>query len=865
MGRHVFAVAAFALVLSAVGYADNKVTINKRFPIENQNGPTLSPPQIAQTNECATKVYVDSFVPHATIKVYLLDPPMPPKLIGGPVDSFFGFDAIPLTVTLKTNDELEATQTVNGVTSAYSQPMKVGAMPSSLHDPDVLLPFYACGQIVPVDGLVSGVQLEVQDETSSTTIGTDSIPNLYSSDGWDPPTVMPLEAPPKTTPAHEVRAKQSACTGVHSNFGPAKKIEDQPSGCHPPKVEPPIVGNDSVTLDDLYIGALLKTYDHVSLESTALAIASSGWVGLNHPVKASSDIRAEQTLCTGCGKSKPVPTTTTLPPIVLVNPICEGQPAAYVKNSTINATLVLLDGTTPIGYGGAAPGEVPLYLAPPATFKNGEHIQVAEYIGPIVTMSNMVDVGCKVYTRHDIAKLTSAQIASLKKGFEVMMQRSQINPNDPTGLAFQANIHSTMAGMNDCTMGDPSNPHWGQCQHYSDLFLPWHRLYLYYFERILRKASGDPNLTIPYWNYELSSELALPLPFRSPAVDCAGDPASHPGCNPLYVAGRPMNGGSKLLSSTTDDSKAMMDTMFEGITEFGGAPPPGSPPVACHFDSAQGDLENQPHDMVHNAVGIPYMCCPPIAANDPIFWEHHAEIDHLWKVWIAKGGGRADPTSDTAWMNTSFNFYDETGALVSRSVKDSLDTVTQLQYRYDDDPPVRQMARPVPREERAAQQPAPPPLEQLASSPQLEIALSNETIRVPLELSSNASAKIERLLQDKEVRHKIVLSIDVDHANQPTGVNYEIYVDFPPNQEPDYKSIYYAGGLGLFLNKGAGITKRYDLTQTVQALINKQTWDSKQLTITLVPRGLADGKTGKPLPLPAGIQATITRVSLLGQ
>ena len=42
-------------------------------------------------------------------------------------------------------------------------------------------------------------------------------------------------------------------------------------------------------------------------------------------------------------------------------------------------------------------------------------------------------------------------------------------------------------------------PTW--CQHRSWFFFPWHRIYLYWFERILRQASGDPELTLPYWNY----------------------------------------------------------------------------------------------------------------------------------------------------------------------------------------------------------------------------------------------------------------------------------------------------------------------------------------------------------------------------
>ena len=54
-----------------------------------------------------------------------------------------------------------------------------------------------------------------------------------------------------------------------------------------------------------------------------------------------------------------------------------------------------------------------------------------------------------------------------------------------------------------------------KCQHGSFFFLPWHRMYLFYFEKVLRAASGDANFALPYWRW--TSQRAMPLPFRSPA------------------------------------------------------------------------------------------------------------------------------------------------------------------------------------------------------------------------------------------------------------------------------------------------------------------------------------------------------------
>ena len=46
------------------------------------------------------------------------------------------------------------------------------------------------------------------------------------------------------------------------------------------------------------------------------------------------------------------------------------------------------------------------------------------------------------------------------------------------------------------------------------------------------------------------------------------------------------------------------------------------------FNAPHGELESQPHDVVHVSLnGL--MDDPDTAAEDPIFWLHHANIDRL--------------------------------------------------------------------------------------------------------------------------------------------------------------------------------------------------------------------------------------------
>jgi hypothetical protein len=69
-----------------------------------------------------------------------------------------------------------------------------------------------------------------------------------------------------------------------------------------------------------------------------------------------------------------------------------------------------------------------------------------------------------------------------------------------------------------------------------------------------------------------------------------------------------------------------------------------------------------------------------VAANDPIFYNHHANIDRMWSCWHY-----AHPDEKPGdWQNEEFSLVDENGGLVKRQVKDFLDTKV-LGYMYDND------------------------------------------------------------------------------------------------------------------------------------------------------------------------------------
>ena len=282
--------------------------------------------------------------------------------------------------------------------------------------------------------------------------------------------------------------------------------------------------------------------------------------------------------------------------------------------------------------------------------------------------------------------MSPQQIASLRHGIQVMIARAL---SDPTSYRFQANIHGT---------DDPGTAAelaaWNQCQHGGFYFLAWHRMYLYFFDRILRAAAQDSTLVLPYWDWTDPAQRTLPLPFRDPSDSS----------NPLFIAsgpyGRPagFNAGTSFLDDmTVDHAAAFRDLIFstDGSgtgTGFGGV---ANGPAQFGPMDQQGDFEKAPHDTVHTLLGgsetiagklvTGLMGNVELSAHDPIFFLHHANIDRLWNLWLAKGGGRADPT-DVKWLDHRFTFYDEAGHAVYLTGSQIVDAVGQLNYRYDGEP-----------------------------------------------------------------------------------------------------------------------------------------------------------------------------------
>lgn len=209
---------------------------------------------------------------------------------------------------------------------------------------------------------------------------------------------------------------------------------------------------------------------------------------------------------------------------------------------------------------------------------------------------------------------------------------------------------------------------WAQCQHsYTDdankviqapNFFGWHRMYLYYFERVLRWAAEDDTLRLPYWDYTNPQQVKLPQEFRNPKN--SGIP------NPLY---------NELRDAGINKGRVTLDPNATNIDSLLGKPD------FLDFELNVEYINHSVHGYVHCTVGpdcpVADMGDVPVAANDPVFYSHHANIDRLWACWQ-----KLHPTPAGVWQNAQFSFVDETGAMQTKPIKEFLDSVP-LGYVYD--------------------------------------------------------------------------------------------------------------------------------------------------------------------------------------
>jgi tyrosinase len=463
--------------------------------------------------------------------------------------------------------------------------------------------------------------------------------------------------------------------------------------------------------------------------------------------------------------------------------------------------------------------------------------------------------GAKVKTRKDALQMDIWDPALLwyaKAVGEMKKRRAK----DPTSWKYQAAIHGFTLDRqfsaskywrkwirNDTLPGShEQQTFWAQCQHGSWYFLPWHRIYLGYFEMIVAsivgKLGGPPDWALPYWNYDHSKRGILPAAFRQRTLPDGST-------NPLYESVRDAGNDGKPFLEGVDVTHAFSESSFEGVAHGG---PPGFGGAATRFHhsgGSHGALEHQPHDMVHDYVGG-LMGDPDTAGYDPIFWLHHANIDRLWEAWLHTNDAHRNPIK-SSWLTFSFKFNDGSGNTPTLTAQDILDTkAAPFYYQYEDIfQPASIVAPRVPagisRVEPVHPMTEEPILEMVgASSKPTPLTGEAKTLGVRL---FPVSRPMRALGADDADFQRAYLHIEnIRGKGRPSS--YAVYLNVPEGtKEPEQ---FYVGTIPMFgleqasvaseRHPGNGLRFTFNVTETINRLKAEGHWNPKLLRITFVPK-----------------------------
>jgi tyrosinase len=463
---------------------------------------------------------------------------------------------------------------------------------------------------------------------------------------------------------------------------------------------------------------------------------------------------------------------------------------------------------------------------------------------------------------------------------------------DPTGWRYLAAIHGfnhSLWRAFDYIADSPAPPSgvrapWEQCRRRNWQFPLWHRGYVAAFEAIVRativKLGGPASWALPYWNYsDGTNAKARDLP---PAFEQRTLPDGQP--NPLFVAQRYGAGAGKIVITPND---VKLDALCEPL--FAGAPTGGSPGfggcdaafIADDGGTAEGFLEQAPHDVIHGRVGgvkrggspndamqFGLMSIPETAALDPVFWIHHANIDRLWEIWLRRQARHLNPAAKASLAGLSkqkFVFPRPDGALDILVARDLLSANgPNLDYVYEDvsDPPTGADRRTLRPDGRAAPKAF---LANVASGATIararsaelvgandgELRLDGRVAEAAIRLDRKMVAKLAGSLHLTMTRSvgpkepdRVYLNLENVRGANDAAV-FEIYVDVPSGAIPAEHPDCLAGVVSLFGvgcanridggREGNGIGKTLDITHIFDALHLRGASDRDNLSVRIVP------------------------------
>ncbi|ONI10337.1 hypothetical protein PRUPE_4G041500 [Prunus persica] len=425
----------------------------------------------------------------------------------------------------------------------------------------------------------------------------------------------------------------------------------------------------------------------------------------------------------------------------------------------------------------------------------------------------------------DVAK-DPVYLAKYKKAIALMRA---LPDDDPRSFAQQAKVHCSY-----CDGGYPQVEYSDlEIQvHFCWLFYPFHRWYLYFFEKIMGELIGDPTFALPFWNWDAPAGMYIPEIFTD-TTSSLYDQYRNAAHQPPKLLDLNYGGTDDDVDDTTR-IKENLTTMYQQMVSkatshrlFYGEPYSAGDDA----NPGAGNIESIPHNNIHLWTGDTTqtngedMGAFYSAGRDPLFYAHHSNVDRMWSIYKSKLGGTDIEKKD--YLDAEFLFYDEKKNLVRVKVRDSLDT-TKLGYVYDNKVEIPWLTyKPTARKSSNKRKATVSSADLKTNFP----ATLTDTISVEVARTSTT----KRTSTQKKAQDEVLVISGIKYAGNET-VKFDVYVNDDAESLAGKDKSEFAGSFIHVPHKG-----KKDITTTLRLSITKllEELDAEtdsSVVVTLVPK-----------------------------
>jgi polyphenol oxidase len=498
----------------------------------------------------------------------------------------------------------------------------------------------------------------------------------------------------------------------------------------------------------------------------------------------------------------------------------------------------------------------------------------------------------RIRHRKSVFELSREEKLNLERAYDLLRKpdeqvKQQILSDDKVNrhrfnilsLEGQSYVHCWRCGQYggfDTWTKERHHPWWYDV-HHNWLFLPWHRAYLYFHERILAMLLEDdarrhprdwskarlkvlPGFALPYWDWDTMGRDRFPREVYEEGslkhAERFRPGTTFPSVPPILLTKDRNFLSQRWYKDLINGPRISKMMNSEPNVFFGG---PGRERVVNGQSvllEQPSSASDYPHNLIHDFTGMK-MQDVMLSPQDPIFFAHHCNIDRLWDLWSSGENPHRGPVRHPLrdeWEKAFFYLYSEKRVWVKIRISDVVPESGHqraLHVTYHHPPKEKRIWAFKKRPERVQAPPAflpeGPLLEIVPPLKPIELKAAPERRSVPLR-DTRAAQELPKI--KKGSAPEWVLHIDDVQVPENGPIFFNVFFNLPGGpSEKDFES-------PNFIGQASGLepppTGRYNFAFDLLDDVGRLFVNAEELVITLVPPDL-------PVPAP-GAGATINRI-----